>query len=65
MCEEQYRITLDEETIELLKQAVELQEQLKQEECWTDRWYQLDEERNEALQQIGWSIEYEFKQVPF
>ena len=65
MSEERYSIALDEDMIVLLRQAIELQEQLKQEECWTDRWDQLNEERNEVLQQIGWSIEYDFKQVPF
>ena len=63
MCEERYSIALDEDMIGLLKQAVELQEQLKQEECGSDRWDQLNEERHELLQQIGWSIEYEFKEV--
>ena len=65
MSEEQYTVVLDEDLIGLLKQAMELQEQLKQEECWSDRWDQLNDERNEVLRQIGWSIEYEFKQVPF
>jgi hypothetical protein len=65
MCEEQYTVALDEDVVGLLKQAIELEAQLKQEECWSDRWEQLNEERNEVLQQIGWSIEYEFKQLPF
>ena len=63
MSEKRDTIRLDEDIVGLLNKAIELKEQLKQEECWSGRWELINEERNEVLQQIGWSIEYEFKQV--
>ena len=46
--------------LEILTMAIELAEQIQQEECGTARWDRLNEERNDLLKQVGWCIEYEF-----
>ena len=65
MSKERYTVALDDDDIAILKQTMALAEQMIQEDNSSDHWHELNEQRNERLRDLGWSIEYRFKEVPF
>ena len=58
-------LTLNHTIICLLNHAIELEEALDLVQDESPQWVAISDELNEVRREIGWRIEYEYKQLPF
>ena len=60
-----YTLTVDEDLLRDIEQALRLQAEQELVECHSDEWHRLQDILNDVLHDIGWSVVYEFKDLPF
>ena len=62
---EQYQLLIEEDLLDLVQQAIALESSVHQEEDYSDKKCALENKLYDLYQEIGWSVVYKIKELPF
>ena len=62
---EEYRLLIDSDLLELIQKAIELEKEYINSEEYSVHRQNLEDRLYDLYQEVGWSVVYEFKDLPF
>ena len=62
---EDYRLLIDGDLLDLIRQAMDLDREYIDSEEYSDRRQNLENQLYDLYQDIGWAVVYNFKNLPF
>ena len=62
---EEYRLLIEGDLLELIRQAIELEKKYLNSEEYSNRRQNLENQLYDIYQEIGWSVVYDMKELPF
>ena len=62
---EEYRLVIEDDLLALIREAIALQEAYRDSEEYSRRRAKLEDRLYDLYQEIGWSVVYDIKSLPF
>ena len=62
---EEYRLLIEGDLLELIRQAIELEKKHLNSKEYSNRRQNLENQLYDIYQEIGWSVVYDMKELPF
>ena len=62
---EEYRLLIEGDLLALIRQAIDLDKEYGNSEEYSHRREELEEQLYNLYQEIGWSVVYDMKELPF
>ena len=62
---EEYRLLIEGDLLDLIRQAIELEQQCRESAEYSDKRCELEHRLYDLYQEVGWSVVYELKALPF
>ncbi len=62
---EEYRLLIDGELLDLIRQALDLETEKNDSEAYSNRRQDLENQLYDLYQEIGWSVVYDMRELPF
>ena len=62
---EEYRLVIEDDLLALIREAIALQEDYRDSEEYSRRRAKLEDRLYDLYQEIGWSVVYDIKSLPF
>ena len=62
---EEYRLLIEGDLLELIRQAIALEQAARDSEQYSERRADLEHQLYDLYEEIGWSVVYDLKECPF